>query len=195
MIVPRSMPWIFLRERCAKIMVMPDASSANSGMLARSQACARASRSRWSREDMLRTTTVMRVADFATSMRLLRSHAEGKRELIEQQILRGEFGIVRYPVEGRIVAVHVLVQALHDVREGPHVAHLGLLPVPFCEGVDFFQVCGVGDAAFAPRFQRVFQEIETGQVLGDEIRVAPVFDSVRRSCAPTSRSTRCGECR
>ena len=53
------------------------------------------------------------------------------------------------------------------------MAYAGLRPEPFREGIYLAQIVGIGDAAFASRRQRVFQEIEAGQVLDDEIRVAP----------------------
>ena len=70
-------------------------------------------------------------------------------------------------------AVHVLVQTLHDVRKRLDVGDFGLPSVPFGEGIDRAQIMGVGDTAFAPRAQRVFQGFHAGQVVDDEIRIAP----------------------
>ena len=99
--------------------------------------------------------------------------AERERELVEQQILRGEGRIVRQAMEGRVVAVHVLVQALHDVRKCLDMTDFGLFPVPFGEGIDRAKVVGIGDATIATRVQRVFQRFHAGQVLDDEVRIAP----------------------
>ena len=52
-------------------------------------------------------------------------------------------------MEGRIVAVHVLVETLHDVRKRLDVGDVGLLPEPFGERIDRAQIFGIGNAAFA----------------------------------------------
>ena len=52
---------------------------------------------------------------------------------------------------------HLLVQALHDVWKGLDMAYSGLLPVPIGKIVNQTQITGVGDAAFAPCIQRIFQ--------------------------------------
>ena len=97
---------------------------------------------------------------------------ERKRQLVEEQVLRGEGRIVRQAEEGRIVAVHVPVEAPHDVRKRLDVSHLGLLAIPLGKGVDRAQVVGIGDAAFAPGAERVFDRLHAGQVVDHEVRVA-----------------------
>ena len=76
-IVPRSMLSTFRWERWAKTMLTPDASVASPAALAESHALACASNARWSLEVVFRSTTVMRVLDLATSIRLLRSLPKG----------------------------------------------------------------------------------------------------------------------
>ena len=73
----------------------------------------------------------------------------------------------------RIVAVHVLVETLHDVRKRLDVGDVGLLPEPFGERIDRAQIFGIGNTAFAPSVQRIFQPVQARQVLGDVIRITP----------------------
>ena len=153
-------------------MLTPEASVARSGALARSQACARvqlalglgregADHDGHAGSGLGDVDPVVEVA------------AERKRKLVEQEVLRGEGRVLGQAVEGRVVAVHVLVEALHDVRECLDMNDFGLSPVPFSEGIDRAQVVGIGDAAFATRAQRVFQRLHAGQVFDDEVRIAP----------------------
>ena len=87
------------------------------------------------------------------------------------------------PVEGLIIPVHVLVEPFHDVREGLHVSHFGLFPVPLGEGVDGAPVGGIADAAVAARLQRVLETVETCKVLDDEIRMPVLATSfIRDGC-------------
>ena len=75
-IVLRSMLSMFLWAKWAKTMVTPDASPVNPGALARTHSRARWSSWRRPRADAL-ATTVMRVADLATSMRSFKSLPSG----------------------------------------------------------------------------------------------------------------------
>ena len=53
------------------------------------------------------------------------------------------------------------------------MSDLGLPPVPLGEFIDRVEVVGIGDAAFTPGIQRVFQRFHAGQVVDYEIGVAP----------------------
>ena len=99
--------------------------------------------------------------------------AERQREFIEQQVLRGEFPTVWQPVKGRVVTMHVPVQAFHDVRESLDVGHFGLHPVPLRKCIHGAQVVRIGNAAFASGLKRVFQCFHAGQVIDNEVRIAP----------------------
>ena len=110
-------------------MLTPEASVARSGALARSQACARASSSRWAGRQAADHDGHAGggLGDVDAVVEVV---AERERKLVKQQILRGEGRIVRQAMEGRVVAVHVLVQALHDVRKCLDMTDFGLPPVP-----------------------------------------------------------------
>ena len=76
-------------------------------------------------------------------------------------------------MEDRIVAVHVFVETLHDVWKSLDVSYLGLLPEPSGERIDGAQILGIGNAAFTPGVQRIFQPVQACQVLGDVVRITP----------------------
>ena len=110
---------------------------------------------------------------------------EGQRHLVEQQVLGGQVALFRNAVEGRVVAVHALVQALEDVGHGADMDHVGLLAVPLGEGVHGVQEPGGVDAAALAGVQRVFDDVQACEVFLDEIgvpadlvAVVEVFDEV-----------------
>ena len=69
----------------------------------------------------------------------------------------------------------VLVQALHDLGKRLNMRHFGLAPIPLRERLDLAQVGGIGDTAFAARVQRIFQRLHTGEILNNEVGIAPEF--------------------
>ena len=54
-------------------------------------------------------------------------HAITKRQLVQEQELRGFLVAVRNPVEGFVIAVHVHVQPLDRIAQRPDMADLGLV--------------------------------------------------------------------
>ena len=98
------------------------------------------------------------------------AHGEGK--LVEQQVLRGQVGVVGKNVERRIVAMQVPVQPLHDVGDGEDMGDFRLRPVPLDERIHPFQVVDIGYAALPPGAERILIGLHTSEVLADEIRGA-----------------------
>ena len=139
--------------------------------------------------------TVMRVADLADVNTVVEVAAEGNRKLVEQQVLCGKFGVFGHPVEGRVITVHVFVEALHDIRKGLDVCHFRLGAVPYGECVDFVQVAGIGDASFATGVQGIFQVFHAGQIVDDEVRIAPKFITLIQILQPVVRQLDAGDTR
>ena len=121
--------------------------------------------------------------------------AERQRQLVEQQILRRQVGIFRQAMEVRIVAVHVSVQALHDVGKGLNVRHLGLFPEPRGERLDLAEIGGIGDLTLSSRLERIFQGLDAGQVLDDEVRILPELVALAQVPGPVVGQLEPGECR
>ena len=70
--------------------------------------------------------------------------------------------------------------------------HFRLGAVPFGESVDLAQIVGIGDAACTPGTQGVFQIFHAGQVLDDEVRVAPKLVTLIQILQPVVRQLDAG---
>ena len=51
------------------------------------------------------------------------------------------------------------------------MVNLGLGAIPFGKGIYCLEVFGVGDAAVAPRIERIIEPVESRQILDNEVRV------------------------
>ena len=102
----------------------------------------------------------------------------GKRQLVEEQILRGQFLACRQPVLGGVVAVHAHVEPPEGIRDDVDVDRLGLRPVPLGERRDVGQIGGVADSLRRARIERILHGVDAGEVVDGEIRVAAKLDAL-----------------
>ena len=86
--------------------------------------------------------------------------AVGQRHLVEQEILSSQVPRFGESVVGGVVSVHVLVQALHHVREAVHVDYVGPRFVPLRERVRRREELGIGHPLRLTGVQGVGHAIE-----------------------------------
>ena len=51
------------------------------------------------------------------------------------------------------------------------MGYFRLGPEPSGKGIDLAQIIGIGNAAFAPRLERIFQRLNAGQFFDNEVRI------------------------
>ena len=167
--VPSSMPCMFLWVDWAPTTATPVAPVSMPGAFCPSHACARSVE-----RELLVAGKAAQHDGHARGRpfdidEIVEVAADRQGKLVEQQILRGEVGVVGKNVERRIVAMQVPVQPLHDVGDGEDMGDFRLRPVPLDERIHPFQVVDIGYAALPPGAQRVFVSLHAGEVFADEI--------------------------
>ncbi len=99
-------------------------------------------------------------------------HAVANRKLIEEEVLRRLFRIVRDAHVAGVIPMHVHVQPLHRVRQRADIHDLWLITQPIGEIGHRLQVFRVVDPLILAAVDRELQQIHARQTLFSEIRIA-----------------------